>query len=101
MPIAVRDTKQPLRCVSQVAVSGRFAVFCRGASYSQEQFDVLVIGTGPGGEGAAMKCSKEGLNVAVIDDDAEPGGNCTHRGTIPSKALRHAIQLLSQGSTLR
>ncbi len=67
----------------------------------QEQFDVLVIGTGPGGEGAAMKCSKEGLNVAVIDDYAEPGGNCTHRGTIPSKALRHAIQLLSQGSTLR
>ena len=59
-------------------------------------YDVIVIGSGPGGEGAAMKSAKEGKRVAVIDDFALPGGNCTHRGTIPSKALRHAIQQLTQ-----
>lgn len=56
-------------------------------------FDVIVIGSGPGGEGAAMKCSKEGLKVAMCDRFAMLGGNCTHRGTIPSKTLRHISQL--------
>jgi len=57
-------------------------------------FDVIVIGTGPGGEGAAMKCAKEGKRVCVVDERAEVGGACTHTATIPSKALRHAIQRL-------
>ena len=55
-------------------------------------YDILVIGTGPGGEGAAMKSVKEGKHVAVIDNFKSVGGNSTHRGTIPSKALRHYVQ---------
>lgn len=58
----------------------------------KNQYNVIVIGSGPGGEGAAMKATKEGRKVAVIDDKPDVGGNCTHRATIPSKALRHAIQ---------
>lgn len=54
-------------------------------------FDVVVIGTGPGGEGAAMQAVKHGKTVAVVERDASIGGSCTHRGTIPSKALRYAI----------
>ncbi len=54
-------------------------------------FDVIVIGTGPGGEGAAMQACKEGKNVGVIERYSQIGGGCTHWGTIPSKALRHAI----------
>ena len=42
-----------------------------------------------------MKATKEGEQVMVIDDQSNGGGNCTHKGTIPSKALRHAIQQLS------
>src|SRR5688500_6662280 len=61
----------------------------------REHYDVIVIGSGPGGEGASMTASKGGRRVAVIDQDAEVGGSCTHRGTIPSKALRHAIQQLA------
>ncbi len=61
----------------------------------REHYDVIVIGSGPAGEGAAMTAAKSGRRVAVIDADAEVGGSCTHRGTIPSKALRHAIQRLS------
>ena len=63
----------------------------------RDHYDVIVIGSGPGGEGAAMTVSKEGRLVAVIDQDAEVGGSCTHRGTIPSKALRQAIQQLAAG----
>lgn len=42
-----------------------------------------------------MTAAKGGRRVAVIDEDADVGGSCTHRGTIPSKALRHAIQQLA------
>lgn len=54
-------------------------------------YDVIVIGTGPGGEGAAMQAVKHGKTVAAIERDPLIGGSCTHRGTIPSKALRYAI----------
>ncbi|MFO0919113.1 MAG: Si-specific NAD(P)(+) transhydrogenase [Planctomycetaceae bacterium] len=57
----------------------------------EHRFDVVVIGTGPGGEGAAMQAVKNGLSVAVVERDTTIGGSCTHRGTIPSKALRYAI----------
>ena len=60
------------------------------------RFDVIVFGSGPGGEGAAMKASKFGKKVAVVERDLEVGGACTHTATIPSKALRHAIQQLSE-----
>ena len=55
------------------------------------EYDVVVIGTGPGGEGAAMQAVKNGRSVAIIEREAAVGGNCTHRGTIPSKTLRYAI----------
>lgn len=54
-------------------------------------FDVIVIGAGPAGESAAINASKKNKRVAIIDNQDEPGGNCTHAGTIPSKALRSAI----------
>jgi len=59
------------------------------------EYDVVVIGSGPAGEGATMKMSKLGKRVAMIEMLDQVGGNCTHKGTIPSKALRHAIQLLA------
>jgi NAD(P) transhydrogenase len=55
------------------------------------EYDVVVIGTGPGGEGAAMQATKLGRKVAVVERDPRIGGYCTHRGTIPSKALRFSI----------
>jgi NAD(P) transhydrogenase len=58
--------------------------------------NVLVIGTGPGGEGAAMQLTKGGKEVIVIEKHAQIGGGCTHRGTIPSKALRFSITQLTE-----
>ncbi|MBW7984315.1 Si-specific NAD(P)(+) transhydrogenase [Enterobacillus tribolii] len=54
-------------------------------------FDAIVIGSGPGGEGAAMGLVKQGARVAVVERYFSVGGGCTHWGTIPSKALRHAV----------
>ncbi len=59
-----------------------------------DKFDVIVIGTGPGGEGASIKAAKEGKKVAVIEKWDRVGGGCTHWGTIPSKSLRQAVQQL-------
>lgn len=55
------------------------------------EYDVVVIGTGPGGEGAAMQVVKGGGKVLVVERYSKVGGACTHWSTIPSKALRHAI----------
>src|SRR5690606_19040388 len=55
-------------------------------------YDFLVIGAGPAGEAAAMAATKSGLKVGVVDDTGSLGGNCTHKGTIPSKSIRHAVK---------
>lgn len=62
-------------------------------------YDVVVIGAGPAGEGAAMNAAKKGKKVAVVEDKTMVGGNCTHLGTIPSKALRHAVKQIIQFNT--
>lgn len=58
-------------------------------------FDAIVIGSGPGGEGASIKLAKAGKAVAVIEKHVDVGGGCTHWGTIPSKALIHVVRQYS------
>ena len=55
------------------------------------KYDAVVLGSGPSGEGAAMKLAKSGKRVAIVDVREQLGGNCTHVGTIPSKALRQTV----------
>ena len=62
-------------------------------------YDVVIVGSGPAGEGAAMNSAKNGRKVAVVDSRAQVGGNCTHLGTIPSKALRHSVRQIMQFNT--
>ncbi len=60
------------------------------------QYDIIVIGSGPAGDSAAMNSAKKWRRVAVISDREKVGGNCTHLGTIPSKALRQSVKQVMQ-----
>jgi len=66
---------------------------------AKKSFDLIVIGSGPAGESAAMNAVKAGKKVAMICDKPRPGGNCTYLGTIPSKALRHGVKQVMQFNT--
>ncbi len=63
-------------------------------------FDLAVIGSGPGGQKAAIMAAKLGRKVCVIDSKAMVGGVCVNTGTIPSKTLREAVMYLT-GMQLR
>ncbi len=52
-----------------------------------DSYDVVVIGAGPGGYVAAIRCAQLGLKTAIIEKDAKLGGTCLLRGCIPTKAL--------------
>ncbi|WP_174801122.1 dihydrolipoyl dehydrogenase [Martelella limonii] len=58
-----------------------------------EDFDLLVIGAGPGGYACAIRAARLGLKTACVDERATLGGTCLNVGCIPSKALLHATAL--------
>ena len=60
------------------------------------QFDVTIIGTGPGGYVCAIRAAQLGLKVAVVEKRATHGGTCLNVGCIPSKALLHASELYAE-----
>ena len=57
-------------------------------------YQLVVIGAGPGGYTAALKAAGFGMRVAVVDED-KLGGVCINRGCIPTKALLHASNIFS------
>ncbi|MEL6751838.1 MAG: dihydrolipoyl dehydrogenase [Pseudomonadota bacterium] len=63
-----------------------------------EQFDVTVIGSGPGGYVCAIKCAQLGLKTAIIEKMPTLGGTCLNIGCIPSKALLHASERFHEAS---
>src|SRR4249920_3630582 len=61
-----------------------------------EPYDLIVIGTGPGGYVCAIRAAQLGLKTAVVEKDATFGGTCLNVGCIPSKALLHASELYEE-----
>ena len=59
-------------------------------------YDLIVIGTGPGGYVCAIRASQLGLKVGVVEKRATHGGTCLNVGCIPSKALLHASELYEE-----
>jgi dihydrolipoamide dehydrogenase len=62
----------------------------------EKEYDVVVIGAGPGGYVCAIRAAQLGLSVAVVEKEA-PGGVCLNVGCIPSKALIHQASLFTEG----
>ncbi len=61
-----------------------------------KNYDIAIIGTGPAGESAAASLIHKGKKIAVIEKNQTIGGGSTHYGTIPSKALRHAVERIQE-----
>jgi len=59
-------------------------------------YDIAILGSGPGGERAAMQAAKLGKRVVLIEKESRVGGSSLHTGTIPSKSLRETVVNLSR-----
>jgi dihydrolipoamide dehydrogenase len=60
-----------------------------------DAFDVVIIGSGPGGYVAAIRAGQLGLKTAIIEKDKKLGGTCLHRGCIPTKSLLWTAELFA------
>src|ERR687887_33756 len=60
-----------------------------------QKYDMIVIGSGPAGQRAAIQGAKSGKRVALIEKREVVGGACINTGTIPSKTMREAVMHLS------
>jgi dihydrolipoyl dehydrogenase len=61
-----------------------------------QKLRIAVVGAGPGGYAAAFLAADLGMQVTLIDPEANPGGVCLYRGCIPSKALLHVAKLIEE-----
>jgi dihydrolipoamide dehydrogenase len=65
-------------------------------SSSNDAFDVVIIGSGPGGYVAAVRAGQLGLKTAIVEKDKNLGGTCLLRGCIPTKALLHTADIYEE-----
>ena len=82
--------------MNPTSISASTPTFVRAPT--KENYDVIVLGSGPGGQRAAVQAAKLGKTVLVIEKQ-RLGGSCLHMGTIPSKALREAALSTAPGTS--
>src|SRR5882672_4549091 len=82
---------QPAGCAAGMADRSLTGEICMSAV----KYDLIVIGSGPSGQRAAVAASKMKKRVAVVESRAVVGGACISTGTIPSKTMREAVLHLS------
>ena len=63
-----------------------------------DTYDVVIIGSGPGGYVCAIKCGQLGLKTAIVEKSPTLGGTCLNVGCIPSKALLHASEMFAEAN---
>lgn len=77
------------------------APFDTNIQIEHNNYDVIVIGAGPGGYSTALRSAQLGAHVALVERDAVVGGTCLNRGCIPTKALITATSAISQNNHAR
>jgi dihydrolipoamide dehydrogenase len=90
-PAAARAAPGPVR--SPAAAPG-------AATRHSHDFDLVVLGAGPGGYTAAFRAADLGLSVALVERGATLGGVCLNVGCIPSKALLHAARVIEDAESM-
>jgi len=83
-----------------VAVAAAAPAPASFAGTAADEFDVLVLGAGPGGYSAAFRAADLGLKVALVERYSTLGGVCLNVGCIPSKALLHTVAVAEEAQSL-
>jgi len=79
-----KETEQPIQESEDTSESSKF----------KHDYDLIVVGAGPGGYAAAFRASDLGLKVGLVERNSDLGGVCLNVGCIPSKAFLHAAKIL-------
>lgn len=97
------EAKQSTDASSELAPTKTAPAASAAPSYSgnvDNEYDVLVLGAGPGGYSAAFRAADIGLNVALVERYSTLGGVCLNVGCIPSKSLLHTVAVLEEAKSL-
>src|SRR5699024_2765218 len=81
------------------AAGVNFLLLPKQGTTTMSKYDVIIIGSGPGGYVCAIRCAQLGLKTACVEGRETLGGTCLNVGCIPSKALLHASQMLRESET--
>jgi dihydrolipoamide dehydrogenase len=88
--------KAPAAKAAAPASTAKAGVPKPAAPEGKFDYDLVIVGSGPGGYVGAIRAGQLGLKVACVEKDSRFGGTCTLRGCIPTKALLHAAEMLDQ-----
>ena len=94
---AAPSTPRPEASANRPAATTQQQTPAAGARYD---FDLVVLGAGPGGYTAAFRAADLGMKVALIERDPQLGGVCLNVGCIPSKALLHAAKVIEEAESM-
>lgn len=96
VPAEPTKAEAPAPAPAPVAAAPGSASAPPAAPAGSFDYDLVVLGSGPGGYVAAIRAGQLGMKVACVEKDPKFGGTCLHRGCIPTKALLHSASLLDE-----
>jgi dihydrolipoamide dehydrogenase len=100
VPAAAAPAPAPAAAAPAPAPSAPAPTPAQFSGAADGEYDVLVLGAGPGGYSAAFRAADLGLKVVLVERYATLGGVCLNVGCIPSKALLHTVGVLEEAKTL-
>ena len=99
-PAAAAPAPAPAPTPAQAAPAAPAPAPAQFSGTAEGEYDVLVLGAGPGGYSAAFRAADLGLKVVLVERYATLGGVCLNVGCIPSKALLHTVGVLEEAKSM-